>query len=98
MDRRIGFCSVKASEKWKPLVEIYKLKMGFTESGKRQSVPFNPHGLVQSMRTSPPPSIEDNERRLTSSEGEGDGKVGTPARIERVLCTLCMCSIALACM
>jgi amyotrophic lateral sclerosis 2 protein len=85
VDRRIGFCSVKASEKWKPLVEIYKLKMGFTESGKRQSVPFNPHGLVQSMRTSPPPSIEDNERRLTSSEGEGDGKVGTPARIERAL-------------
>ena len=39
--------------------------MGFIESGRRQAVPFNTHGLVQSIRTSLLLSTEDNERRLT---------------------------------
>ena len=61
----IGFCSVKASEKSEHLLhfEMYKLKIGFIESGRRQAVPFNSHELVQSIRTSLLLSTEDNERR-----------------------------------
>ena len=100
VDRRIGFCTVNAAVKWKPLIQVYKLKMGFDEAGVfhlqmgfdksgGRSHPYSPSehaDMSQSMKekSSSLPTQPRTRRLNTSATGEMDKKIGTQANIEKV--------------
>ena len=99
VDRRIGFCTVNAAVKWKPLIQVYKLKMGFDEAGvyhlqlgfdkpggrSHPYSPSDPTEMSQSMKekTSSLP-YQSRARSVTNTSGKTDRNIGTQANIEKV--------------